>query len=191
MLNQVVNPEKILQLLKLKDNEAFRYLYRRYFGALSALAEYYVKDRLVAEDLVQEVFIVLLDRKKEFNSLTEVKYFLYVSLKNACISYFRRQKLADKYSQEVLASCEEEVAFWDQVQKEDVYALLLTAIQQLPPQCRQVMLYSLDGLKLAEIAERMQISFETVKEYKHNGKKKLLKLLQNQEFVLCLQFFLL
>ena len=51
------------------------------------------------------------------------------------------------------------------------------------------MLHSLEGMKLSEIADKMQISLETVKEYRSNGKKKLLTLLKNKELVLLVSWF--
>lgn len=68
--------------------------------------------------------------------------------------------------------------FFDRVLEVDVYAELVAAICQLPPQCRKVMELTLEGHKIAEIASLLHISVETAKDHKQNGKKKLFLLLK-------------
>lgn len=175
----IPDPELFLKYLAQKDNKAFQHLYGMYFTALKGLAVTYVKDEHEAEDLVQEVFITLLESTHRFESMDEVKYFLYNVLKNKCISHYRKQQVRNRYRQEMLEAEEPREDFWEKVLEEDIYAHLMAAIEALPPQCRLVMQLSLEGLKIAEIAARLHISEDTVKEHKQNGKRKLVKMLDN------------
>ena len=109
----------------------------------------------------------------------EVKYFLYSALKNRCVSHFRKQQVRDRYQRELLDTASEIGSFWEKVLEEDVYANLMAAIEQLPPQCRLVMQLTLEGLKISEIASRLRISEDTVKEHKKNGKQKLARMVEN------------
>ena len=185
----MLDQDVLVDLLARKDNRAYQYLYQCYYVALKALANYYVKDNDVAEDLVQDVFISLLESDYKFKTENDIKYFLYSSLKNRCISHSRKQKVRDKYYRDVVSSQNEEEHFWDKVLEEDVYARLMAAIETLPPQCKLVMMMTLDGLKASEIAERLHISVDTVKDHKSNGKKKLTAQLKDAE-LLCLIGFL-
>lgn len=185
MEDEVLDQDALLDLLARHDNRAYQYLYQCYYVALKSLANYYVKDNDVAEDLVQDSFVAMLESGYTFKTVNEVKYFLYSSLKNKCISHFRKQKVRDKYYQEILSSQTEEEHFWDKVLEEDVYARLMAAVDTLPPQCKMVMMLTLDGLKGAEIAEKLHISLDTVKEHKSSGKKKLAAQLKDGE-LLCL-----
>ena len=175
----MLDQDVLLDLLARKDNRAYQYLYQCYYVALKALANYYVKDNDVAEDLVQDVFISLLESTHRFISGDEVKYFLYSALKNRCVSYFRKQQVRDRYQRELLGTASEMGSFWEKVLEEDVYANLMAAIEQLPPQCRLVMQLTLEGLKISEIASRLRISEDTVKEHKKNGKQKLARMVEN------------
>ena len=177
----MLEQDVLLDLLARKDNRAYQYLYQCYYVALKALANYYVKDNDVAEDLVQDVFISLLESRNKFETANGVKYFLYSSLKNKCISHFRKQKIRDKYYKDIISSQTEEEHFWDKVLEEDVYTRLMAAVETLPPQCKMVMMLTLEGLKGAEIAERLHISLDTVKEHKSSGKKKLAAQLKDAE----------
>ncbi len=185
----MLEQDVLLDLLARNDNRAYQHLYQCYYVALKALANYYVKDNNVAEDLVQDVFISLLESGYKFKTENDIKYFLYSSLKNRCISHSRKQKVRDKYYQDVLSSQNDEEHFWDKVLEEDVYARLMAAVETLPPQCKLVMMMTLDGLKASEIAERLHISVDTVKDHKSNGKKKLTAQLKDKE-LLCLIGFL-
>lgn len=175
-----IDQQILLDLLAKNDDRAYQYLYRNYFVALKSFAAFYVADEDVAMDLIQDVFIGLLGSEKAFGQLNEVKFYLYTSLKNRCISYLRKQKVADKYVDEILHSAQEEdEMFFDRILEEDIYATLLGAIRQLPPQCQKVMSLVLEGHKLSEIAVLLNLSVETVKDHKDNGKKKLYRLLKN------------
>lgn len=177
----------LLRYLNEKDDRAYGHLYEVYYPALKNLAAGFVKDEHVAADLVQDVFVSLLESAYHFERLDEVKYFLYRALKNRCIGYYRKQKVRSRYETEYRLSGNESEDFWEQVLEEDVYAQLFAAIRTLPPQCQRVMRLSLDGLKISEIAARLQISEDTVKEHKKNGKHKLSGLLKNS-FLLALLF---
>ena len=168
---RIQNEELLLHYLARKDNRAFRHLYGVYFVALKSIAIRYVKDDQTACDLVQEVFISLLESTHRFISGDEVKYFLYSALKNRCVSYFRKQQVRDRYQRELLDTASEMGSFWEKV--------LMAAIEQLPPQCRLVMQLTLEGLKISEIASRLRISEDTVKEHKKNGKQKLARMVEN------------
>ena len=93
---RIPNEELLLHYLAQKDNRAFRHLYGVYFVALKSIAIRYVKDDQIACDLVQDVFISLLESTHRFISGDEVKYFLYSALKNRCVSYFRKQQVRDR-----------------------------------------------------------------------------------------------
>ena len=155
----MLEQDVLLDLLVRKDNRAYQYLYQCYYVALKALASYYVKDNDVAEDLVQDVFISLLESRNKFETANGVKYFLYSSLKNKCISHFRKQKIRDKYYKDIISSQTEEEHFWDKVLEEDVYTRLMAAVE----------------------TERLHISLDTVKEHKSSGKKKLAAQLKDAE----------
>lgn len=184
-----VNQEILLKLLSRQDNKAYRYLYQRFYIGLKAVANYYTRDDLSADDLVQDVFISMLDGQQHFNTMNDIKYFLYTALKNKCLNYLRNQKVREKYVQQNFLPQNEIDTYWDKVLKEDVYSTLYAAIQSLSPQCRQVMLFSLEGMKLSEIAEKMNLTLDTIKEYRGNGKKKLLSLLEGKDITLLVSWF--
>ena len=178
----ILDSKLLLKYLAQKDNRAYRHLYHVYYTGLKVLAKGILKDEQIADDLVQEVFISLLQSSHDFKSEDEVKGFLYTALRNKCVDHFRKEKLHTKYTNEIVYTNDHLEDFWEKVLEEEVYVKLMGAINTLPSQCRMVMLLSLENLKISEIAERLQISVATVKEHKKSGKNKLLQLLNSSFF---------
>lgn len=162
-------------LKSLKDNEehAYEMLYKHYYVPLVLFAGKYIQDEEAAKDIVQEFFIAMLEQKLVFENITALKVYLYNGVKNKVMNYLRHMKIRDRYETQVLAEQDETEIFWDRVMEEDLFARLLTVIEKLPNQCQRVMLLTLKGYKISEIAEIMGISVETAKEYKKTGKKRL------------------
>lgn len=163
----------LLKHLHRKEEKAYELLYRYYYVPLVLFAGKYVSDEEVAKDIVQEFFIAMLNQDLRFENTTALKVYLYNGVKNKAINYLRHQKIRDRYEIKVLEEQEEIELFWDRVMEEDIFARILTVVEKLPHQCSRVMLLTLKGYKISEIAEIMGISLETAKEYKKSGKKRL------------------
>lgn len=175
--------EELLFLLAKKDNKAFRHLYSTYYVALKNVASNYVDSDAVAEDIVQEVFIELLETTQSFENLNHLRYFLYSVLKNKCINLLRKDKVRKRYIEEAIHEKHIMSDYEEVVLEEDVYAHLMAALEKLPPRCRLVMKLSFDGLNRSEISKKLDISIETVKEHRMIGKKRLSEMLKKRFLV--------
>ena len=181
--------KELLKMLSSNRNEAYEYLYDNYYTPLVLFADHYVSNQDVAHDLVQEVFIALLDIKTRFDNLLHLKSYLYNSLRNRCLNHLRHEKIKQEFLQEELYRSDE--FFEQKAIEEDVYSILVSAIENLSPQNKEVMLLTLDGLSNAEIAGRLRLSVETVKTYKKSSKKKIVAYLAMKEYPAFLLFMAL
>ena len=98
----MLEQDVLLDLLARKDNRAYQYLYQCYYVALKALANHYVKDNDVAEDLVQDVFISLLESDYKFKTENDLKdYPKYTDIINSLKKNRQLEKVTvkeiDKY----------------------------------------------------------------------------------------------
>lgn len=171
--------KEVLKLLSSNRNEAYEYLYDNFYTPLVLFAEQYISNQEAAQYLVQEVFVALLDVKSKFESMPHLKSYLYNSLRNKCLNYLRHEKVEHEFIQEELYQNEE--YFEHKLIEEDVYSILISAIDALSPQSKEVMLLSLNGLSNTGIAERLNLSIETVKSYKKNSKKKITEYLSDKD----------
>jgi len=145
-------------------------VFRRYYPKLCYFAFKIIENKASSEDVVQDVFLRFQDRLPQFNSETALGSFLYLSVKNACLNILRHRTVEAKYEASVAFSSEKEAPFIENLIRAEVYGEIHQAIQSLPAGCRTVINFAyFEGLKNEEIANRLQVSVNTVKTQKQRG----------------------
>lgn len=150
-------------------------VFQQYYRPLCLYATHYLHDVDVAEDVVQDCFVRLIQRgtlsggsvSKDSlcsqNTLCsqQTESFLYTSVRNACVDYLRRQSpIATDVSPVDLSGIISDGQAQESSFRE---AELWTAIEQLPDRCREIFLMSKrDGMTYREIAEELDLSEKTV-----------------------------
>ncbi len=148
--------------LKSGDNKAFDYVMDKYYKQLCAYAFMLVKDRSNAEDIVQNVMVILWIKRKNINPELSLKNYLYTSIHNEFINQCRKSRpitaLDEKYFEAVDYVLEENTQ-----NIERLMDLVKKEIDNLPPKCRRIFLLNKkDGLTHVEISEFLNISVKTV-----------------------------
>lgn len=171
------------RLVSHDEVELFKKLYVTYTPDLVATATRYV-GVLMAEDLVQELFLKVWDKKLFLHVKTsELGYFLFASLKNSCLDALKhedvKQGYADYYKKELMKeilSCPE-LPFYYSDENESLDTLF-KAVNRLPPKCREIFMDSyMNGKKVAEIAQEKDISKRTVEAQLYKALKILRRVL--------------
>ncbi len=148
------------------DQSTFETLFRTWYPALVGFARKFIQDPAEAEELVQEMFCQLWDKRASFQPTTSLKAYLYAAVRNRCFNHLEHLKVRKK-SQEAIAQ-----RITDQgrqsspvqlMEETETQVRIEEAISELPERCRQVFeLSRYEGLKYAEIAKRLDISPKTV-----------------------------
>jgi RNA polymerase sigma-70 factor (family 1) len=146
------------------DKESYRLIFNMLYPMMCLFAKKFINDSDDSEDIAQEVFIELWNQRAKFESLEQIKAFLYLSIKNRCLNFLKHINVRENYAQAALS--DNEPLFEEYVIEAEVVNSLNYAINNLPEQQKQVIILSLQGMKNEEIAQRMQISINTVKLYK-------------------------
>jgi len=171
----------------------FKKIYVAYTPDLIATAARYV-GAATAEDLVQELFLKVWNRKLFLCiKVTELRYFLFSSLRNACLDALKHEEVkegyVDYYKKELMMeilSCSDIPFYYEE--EEDCLNTLFKEINRLPPKCREIFLESyVDGKKAVDIAKEKNISQRTVEAQLYKALKKLRSVLT----VVNLFFFIL
>ena len=154
--------------LRRGKEEGFAYVFRMYYSPLLNYAGRILKDVEAANDVVQECFCRLYERRRELRKELQVRPYLYKSVYNACMDAIKHQKvesnyinqeLLDFYFSKVVETPEAEQALLD----EDLKGAIQDAINKLPERCREIFVLSkVDGLSNKQIAEQLNISMKTV-----------------------------
>lgn len=148
----------------------------------------YVKNDEAARDIVQDVFVGLVEKKHTFQSENHLKNFLYLTVKNNCLNDMR-SKLSREHYVEYLKQEESGDEFDCRVLELEIYQKLNQAVALLPAECRKVFqLCYFEGKSNEDVAQILNISIHTVKAQKKRGKQILRKNLQG---LFPLLFFLL
>lgn len=162
-----MNEEKtpFIENLNKQQTSAYHQLYDEYYKVLVLYAINFLSPQQAAEDIVQELFATMWEKKMKFLSLPSFRTYLYNSVRNASLNYLKHQNVESLYL-EHLANTYREIIEEEDTNEEEVYRLLFRAIDKLPTRCREVFLLHMDGKKNEEIATLLGISIETVKTQK-------------------------
>lgn len=147
------------------DTSALEYFYQGYMELLYDRALGYVKDPAVAEDIVQEVFIRFWDNRHKWDISVSVPAYLSRAVVNSCKDFLDHQNVHLRYEKEYISV--NPVEFEMNYDAEELDALrerLNVFIDSLPEKCREIFILAcVEGMKYREVAERLDVSVNTVK----------------------------
>ncbi len=174
-----------IERINQKQRSAWHELFRRYYQALVMFAMKYV-DKPEAEDIVQELFVSLWEKKENFLSYPSFCVFLYNSVRNTCLNRIKHQKVEEKFIHYSLSNEKDTEELDYEMMEEDLYRQLFQAVDELPVCCRKIFLMHLEGMKNEDIADCLKLSVQTVKTQKKRAMRYLRGRLGNFNFfVLC------
>ena len=145
------------------DETVFDAVFRRYYAPLCRYATGLTDgDPDEAEDLVQQTFVKLWERRASLDIAWSVKAYLYKMVHNAALNRLRHQQTKNKYQQFNVQQLDTQHAPPEDTAPE-LRERLHRALNELPPQCRNIFeLSRFEALKYREIADQLNISIKTV-----------------------------
>ena len=160
---------KYFRIKGIEEDEIFRNLFIDYYPSLISFALYYVGDKTIAEDLVQEVFVKLWETRERWSAVGDFSAYVYHMVRFKCFNYLRAEKIRN----EATRSFTEEVDITEinNYIAEETFRLVMNSMEDLPPACRTVFSLTLEGYSAKEIAEKLDIAVETVKKQKQIARK--------------------
>ncbi len=87
-----LSDERLMEFVSKGERSAFEILYDRYFKKLVWFAKGFVEDLHIAEDLVQDVFVKIIEKPELFNTDKKFSTWVYVVTANLCKQTLRNQK---------------------------------------------------------------------------------------------------
>ena len=169
-------------LLRIADGDAraFESIYRRYSPTVYNTAKTYVKDGAEAEEIVQQVFLKLWERRTSLSAVESFADYIFIIVRNSLFDHFNQLSRRTRLVQNLKVQAGE----WKSDEADhrfrlrEVELLVEKAIRQLPDRQKQVYLMA-DGeaLDYDDIASRMQISRLTAKKHMELARKAIRKYL--------------
>ncbi|MGO4290232.1 RNA polymerase sigma-70 factor [Chitinophaga sp. RAB17] len=165
----------LIMLLREDKRDAFAEIYNRYWKKLLAVAYRHCKDKIIAEEIVQEVLISLWNRRKELY-IENVNAYLATAVRLSVFKQYVRQKRREQITAQVADPI---ITSWDE---EMIYTRFLQQhindiVEILPEKCRLVFKLSRnEGLSIPVIAQRIGVAEKTAEAHL----TKALKILKNK-----------
>ncbi len=182
------DPE-LAERFRFGDDDAFKEIYIRYDKLLYIFAVKKLRDEEEAMDVVQDVFVWLLNNREKVALKSSLASYLYKSVLNKILDIFRHQKAIRKYIDQgeyFIDVDSQETDFL--IREKDVREMIDKEIASMPPRMREI--YELkhqQNLSAKEIARQLGISEHTVNVHLQRS----LKHLKNKLGVLIYILFIL
>lgn len=152
-------------------DESFDAIFHAHYRLLYAYALGIVRDRELARDIVQEVFLKLWRNRQRIEINTSLKAYLIRMTRNQCVDTLRDGRYADKniHIEEVLCRVElmgldDTDPVFDRIFSDELQFRFREAVETLPAQCKKIFLLNRqEGLSYLEIAAVLGVSHSTVK----------------------------
>jgi RNA polymerase sigma-70 factor (ECF subfamily) len=156
------------------DHEAFQKLFDEYYDSIKNYLFYKSGNIEQAEDLTQEVFIIIWDKRHSLKS-EKIKSFLYTIATNLFLNQVKHQKVVLKFQKQPFASTSHETPQF-LMEETEFKRQLENAISCLPEKARIVFLMNrIEKLTYREIAERLNLSEKTIEKRMTKALKELRK----------------
>jgi RNA polymerase sigma-70 factor (ECF subfamily) len=173
-----------LVLLWQQGNEyAFEKIYKRHATQLLAMAMRKTGDRTISEEFIQDVFLTLYNNKYRVSDVVSIEGYLCTILKNKILDHYRHSVVQKKYEEFVAQSYTElDFSTVKSLELKELQSHISEGIEKLPPKCKTVFKLSRhEYLSNKEIADRLQISENTVEQHMRRALRLLRTSLMSHE----------
>ena len=170
----LLTDDLLLRLLQASDERAFRALYLRYWKRLFTTACYKLKSKEAAEEIVQNIFVSLWEKRATLQ-IESLENYLFTAVKYKVINYVE-SLMVRQAGQKQLAGVTTDQSAEETIMINDLHAAIRQALLQLPPKTREVFTMSrFEKYSVKEIARHMNLTEKAV-EYHITQSLKLLRI---------------
>ena len=159
-----MNEQALLDRIRRGDRDAFDTIFRTYYGPLVGMADGVLRQRAVAEEVVQDVLLELWRRRETLKVEDSLKAYLFRSARNRALNHLRHARVEQRGEPHVSGGItESSPTAHARLVEEEIDVALRAALDEMPAGPREVFdLSRVHGLKYAEIATTLGISVKTV-----------------------------
>jgi RNA polymerase sigma-70 factor (ECF subfamily) len=149
--------------LRQGDAAAFDAIFREWYGTLVGVAQRLLRDRAVAEEVVQDVMLELWRRRAQLTVDDSPRAYLIRATRNRALNHLRHLRVEQRGAPYAAGPTEAAPLGASAVVEDELGTALAAAVAELPARCREVFeLSRVQGLSYAEIAGVLAISTKTV-----------------------------
>ena len=184
--------EQLMLEIKAGNMVAYDALYRKYSKKLYKFSLSILKSSEEAENTIQDVFLNLWENRHEIEKNSSIKSYVFTVTYNSAISLLRK-KTSEKRFIEYLKTLQhpDHESVIPQIEYDEFSAKLDQVINALPVRQKEIyLMHREEGLKYQEIAEKLNISVNTIETHMSRALKTIRERLGNYSLLLVLFYFL-
>lgn len=169
---------QVIELVERFNNRsivAYSEIYTLFYSELKHFASKLYKGTSVdACDVIHDVYLnIWQSKKRDFQSLINIKSYLYVSVKNGFKDFLGHNTYIDKYQKDFL---DNDDLFLIEIMESEVYSTVNQAIDLLPEECALTFRLHIEGWSIKEISEKLHKSERTI----HSRKSEAIEMLKRK-----------
>ncbi|MFY7910107.1 MAG: RNA polymerase sigma-70 factor, partial [Emticicia sp.] len=160
----VLSEQEIIGAIREGNERIFEETFRKYYQSLCNYANSILKEMDEAEEVVQNLFLSIWEKRSDLEISISLKSYLYRAVHNHCLNRIKHLKVREEYQQYAVNFYDASYESVSQtVMKNELETKIEEAIKKLPEQCRLIFQMSrFEELKYHEIAEQLELSPKTV-----------------------------
>jgi len=150
-------------LIKQGNEKSFETLFRAYYKPLLIYSERIVEDKDDANEIVQDIFLKLWEKRKEIEIRSTLNAYLYRAVYNNSLQLLKRRKLDLKYRQYKTQHSTNSINPSEDMIATELSHKIGLLLDALPDNCKRIFkMNRFEGMKYQEIADKLSISIKTV-----------------------------
>jgi RNA polymerase sigma-70 factor, ECF subfamily len=171
--SKTVSADLLFEKIREGDQEALKSLFSVYFPRLNDFARRVVRDDILSQDIVQDVFLQVWEKRAGIQPV-HIEAYLFRLVRNRCLDHIRHIRVVSNTLHALEVDSRFEELYRIDFLGNEPYVLIEKelkdkidqTIQELPERCREVFVLSrMEGLKNQEIANRLGISIKNVERH--------------------------
>jgi RNA polymerase sigma-70 factor (family 1) len=187
---KIENETQLVKSLSKGNLLAFNTLYNEYSGRLYRFSFGYLKSEAEAEELVQEVFTIIWEKRADLKEELSFKSFLFTIAFNIIRKHFRTKAYLSEYFKTGI-SADLDMQTSQKITYDSLYQYITGLVNQMPWRRKEIFIKSrFQGYSIKEIAEELKISHKTV-ENQLTSALKFIRTNLNKESIPVILFFIL
>ena len=156
----------------------FTLIYNRYKTGLYNYVLKMIKNRMITDDIIQNVFLKLFENLSSIKNKNSVRFWLFTTARNEVYTYFRKKKIelnriGSELSEDIIDPTESNLE--SEFEMLEMKNLIINELNKLTVEQKEIyLLKEYGGLSYKEIAGAMEIDEELVKSKLYRTRQKLI-----------------
>ncbi len=161
----MVNDLLTIKKIKEGDIDEFERLFKKLYSPLLFFSISIVKERDIAEDIVQDIFYNIWRDRERINIFTSLKSYLYKSTYNNSIKELKKSKIKDQYNidEHLISNEGNRNIATDILEMKDLERVVIKSISKMPQRRAEIFrLHRFGKMKYSQIAQTYDLSIKTI-----------------------------